>query len=61
MRPFLVLIPKETLTLDNDKMRQVPRNLLSNACKYSPTNERVVLATSEREKEREYAVWCQHH
>ena len=39
-----------TLTFDNDKMRQVFTNLLSNACKYSPEYKCVVLTTSEREK-----------
>jgi signal transduction histidine kinase len=38
------------LTFDNDKMRQVFLNLLSNACKYSPSCELVILTTSEREK-----------
>jgi PAS domain S-box-containing protein len=38
------------LTFDNDKMRQVFLNLLSNACKYSPVYEHVILTTSEREK-----------
>jgi PAS domain S-box-containing protein len=39
-----------TLMFDNDKMRQVFLNLLSNACKYSPAYEHVILTTSEREK-----------
>jgi PAS domain S-box-containing protein len=38
------------LTFDTDKMRQVFTNLLSNGCKYSPANERVILTTSERVK-----------
>ncbi len=38
------------LSFDNDKMRQVFSNLLSNAFKYSPESEDVILQTSEREK-----------
>jgi two-component system sensor histidine kinase VicK len=39
-----------TLTFDDDKMRQVFINLLSNACKYSPEHKCVILTTSERKK-----------
>jgi PAS domain S-box-containing protein len=38
------------LSFDIDKMRQVFSNLLSNAFKYSPESEDVILQTSEREK-----------
>ena len=38
------------LSFDIEKMRQVFRNLLSNGFKYSPHNEKVLLKTSEREK-----------
>lgn len=38
-----------TLSFDTEKMRQVFRNLLSNAFKYSPENKNVILKTSERE------------
>jgi len=38
------------ISCDIDKMRQVFNNLLSNGFKYSPENEKVLLKTSEREK-----------